>query len=137
MKVHEIMLIDDDAATNYLSKFIIDNKGCCNNLSIFNLATEALEHLDQRIKQNQDLPDIIFLDLNMPRMNGWEFLEIFGQYDISNHPDKPLIYILSTSMNPEDKIRANTIDSVTQFYKKPISETMLDEVLYQLSSQIQ
>ncbi len=127
--IKEIMLIDDDEATNYLSKFIIDKKKCCENLSMYSLAEEALEHLSDRIRTNKNLPDVIFLDLNMPRLNGWEFLEKFSELELSHTQVQPTIIVLSTSMNPEDREKADQISLVSKFLQKPLSESTLNEVM--------
>ena len=66
--MNEIMLIDDDRATNYLSQYVIDELGCCENLSIHDMAQDALDDIQSRLDRQSPLPDVIFLDLNMPRI---------------------------------------------------------------------
>jgi len=134
--VKEIMLIDDDEATNYLSKFIINGKNCCEKLSVFCMAEHAIDDLKNRIKHLQELPDVIFLDLNMPRLNGWEFLDIYEQFDLSYTDTAPTIIILSTSMNPEDEVKASQVKAASQFLQKPLSEDILDRVMSLRSSQL-
>jgi len=128
-ELNEIMLIDDDEATNYLSKFIIDSTKCCETLSEFSLAEHAINDLKNRIQLQQELPDVIFLDLNMPRLNGWEFLEIYEQFDLSYTDKKPTIVILTTSMNPKDRTKAQQIETVSEFLQKPLSTEILDQVM--------
>ena len=127
-KIKEIMLIDDDRATNYLSRYIIDGVGCCDELSIYDMAQDALDDLESRIVEQSRLPEVIFLDLNMPRINGWEFLEIYEKYDFSHYEIKPRIYVLSTTMNPQDRLKAESIEVVSRFFAKPLTEEILDEV---------
>ena len=126
-KISEIMLIDDDVPTNYLSNLIIEDKNCCETVSTFNMATEAINALKENQSNNQKLPDIILLDLNMPRMNGWEFMEAFNQFSFEKQ--MPKVYILTTSMNPDDKTKALKTSSVAGFRKKPLDEDMLDEII--------
>ena len=128
-RINEIMLIDDDLATNYLSKYIIDDVGCCENLSVHDMAQDALDDLSRRIENNDRLPEVIFLDLNMPRIDGWEFLEIYETLDLSQYSMLPDIYVLSTTMNPQDRLKAESINAVSRFYAKPLTEQILTEVM--------
>jgi len=70
--IDTIMMIDDDEATNFLHEIIINDAECSNNLVIVDDAQKALEMLKEDVQ-----PNLLFLDINMPRMNGWEFLNIF------------------------------------------------------------
>ncbi len=126
------MLIDDDVPTNYLSNIIIKDKDCCDTISTFSMATEAIDDLKKRLSSHQRLPDIILLDLNMPRMNGWEFMEAFNQFSFEKQ--MPKVYILTTSMNPDDKIRALNTSSVSGFHKKALNEDILDKIIADIES---
>ena len=128
-RVKEIMLIDDDRATNYLSKYVIDDLDCCNQLTVHDMAQDALDDLLGRINYQQALPEIIFLDLNMPRMNGWEFLEQYKEFDLSLFTKVPDIYVLSTTMNPQDLLKAESIKVVTKFYAKPLTGEIIIETV--------
>jgi len=123
------MLIDDDRATNYLSQYIIDGLGCCELLSIHDMAQDALNDIQSRVDTQSPLPDVIFLDLNMPRINGWEFLEIYEKFDLNSYDITPNIYVLSTTMNPEHQIRAESVESVAKFYAKPLTEQIIVEAM--------
>lgn len=128
-RVNEIMLIDDDYATNYLSKLLIAKGDYCEKLSILQLADEAFDELSRRLKGEVDFPDLILLDLNMPKVNGWEFLEEFKNLTPKSSYAHTKIFIISTSMNPMDLQKAEQMELVQGMYRKPISTEMLDEII--------
>ena len=124
------MVIDDDAPTNYLSTMVFGEVDCAKELVVFESGESALHYMRQTIKkprENGCLPDMIFLDINMPRMNGWEFLEAFQQFD----PPLPetVIIMLTTSLNPDDELRAHGLACVAGFENKPITAEMVQRLI--------
>ena len=124
-KLNSILLIDDDPDDNYYHQIIINKMNIVNQIDIAINGIEAIAFLkiESRIP-----PDLIFLDLNMPKMNGWEFLEQYKNLDLAQKA-KVLIVILTTSANPDDIQRAKEIQEVTGFETKPLSKEMLTEIL--------
>jgi len=102
------MLIDDNEATNFHHQIIIEDADCCNELVIFEYAEEALEYLED---DNKTAPTVIFLDINMPRMDGWEFLERYKKLG-EDRKSQILIFMLSTSLSQSDKDRSFKIRSL-------------------------
>ncbi len=119
------MLVDDNDADNDYHKSIIEEMDITDNIQIAENGLEALVFLT---KENQILPDIILLDINMPKMNGWEFLEAFKHLDIKQKAHI-VIVLLTTSQNPEDKKRAEQIKEISGFQVKPLSEESLKEII--------
>lgn len=121
------MLIDDDHITNFLNQEIIEELEVCENLSCYQNPLEALKDITTRISNSSELPDYIFLDLNMPKLNGWGFLDTL----INNHDENklPLIYILTTSINPDDKAKSSNYSCIKGFYNKPLNEILLEQLL--------
>src|SRR5690606_32947414 len=101
-KLNCILLVDDDPDDNFYHQIIINEMNIVNNIDIARNGIEALEYLKT---EDQLPPDLIFLDLNMPKMNGWEFLEQYKHLGIGQKA-RVLIVILTTSANPEHIIMA-------------------------------
>lgn len=127
------MLIDDDKATNVFSKYIIRKHQCCESLTIYNAAQDALDDLKKRVNKKEDFPELIFLDLNMPRINGWDFLDDYTKNIEPINTSNTNLYILSTSMNPDDRKKGESINCIRKFLKKPISIDMLTNVIASLN----
>ncbi len=126
-KLDCILLVDDDPDDNFFHQIIINEMNIVHTIEIAKNGIEALAYLK---KEDQKPPDIIFLDLNMPKMNGWEFLEHYKNLDTSQKP-KVLIIILTTSANPEHIEKAKEIQDVTGFETKPLTKEMLSKILEQ------
>ncbi|WP_339650564.1 response regulator [uncultured Maribacter sp.] len=97
------------------------------NIIVYNNGQEAVDGLKEIIKEKGTLPDVIFLDLNMPIMNGWEFLEEYENcsYDISK---KTNIYIISSSVDPRDLERVKQYNKVDSYILKPITPDDLGKI---------
>src|SRR4051812_37153812 len=122
-KLNCILLIDDDNDDNIYHQIILREMDIVVKIETAGNGLEALEYLKDHSRTQ---PDLIFLDINMPKMNGWEFLEEYRKLDI---PDKSqiVVMILTTSANPDDVKRAAEISHVIGFETKPLSlETMVD-----------
>lgn len=122
-----VLLIDDEKADNFYHKVILEENEVAEKVISFQKPLEALEYLHSPDSDAQPKPELIFLDINMPRMNGWEFLEAYSKFKI---PEKhrPVIVMLSTTFNPEDKERASSCPDLHEFRTKPLTDIMLTEI---------
>lgn len=126
------MLIDDDEPTNFLSSMLIEAADCTEHIHIADSGEKALDYLinSKKLLYNDNAycwPDLIFLDINMPAMNGWEFLDKYEQLEIDDE-HKIIIIMLTTSLNPDDKIKAMNIP-ISGFEIKPLTPELLDRVI--------
>ena len=126
-KLNCILLVDDNSDDNYFHQLLIKKMDIVNRIDVVVNGLEALAYLK---KENQIPPELIFLDINMPKMNGWEFLEQYKHLDAKQRA-RVLIMILSTSANPDDIKRAKEIEEVTGFKTKPLTEEMMTGILNQ------
>ena len=119
-KLNSVLLIDDDEPTNFIAKMIVTKANLNNTTEAIQSSVKALEFLADDKLAHHDIPDLIFLDINMPTMNGWEFLEEYKKLEIHNKK-KIVLYMLTTSMNDDDQIRSEKIDHVDGFLIKPLT----------------
>ena len=128
MKLNCVLLIDDDEATNFLHKLVIQRSGYAEEIVAYQNAEEALTYLGTESGGRYPQPDLIFLDINMPRMNGWEFMDAYANLT-EEQRGKVVVMMLTTSLNPDDKEKADGIENITGFLTKPLTKEMLRGVL--------
>ncbi|MDA8587110.1 response regulator [Rhodobacteraceae bacterium] len=121
-RIGTIMLIDDEEVDQMLYRRLIDRSDHVDQILSFLSPTKALAHLKDK---STPKPDLMLLDINMPQMDGFEFLEKMEQFYKPKRA--PIIIILSTSINPKDAVRAEKTPLVHTFKRKPLTEAMLRE----------
>lgn len=119
--IETILLVDDDSFTNLYNKTIIDEEGIAKNVFYVNSATAAIEFLKN---QKNGVPNVILLDINMPVINGWEFLEQVEDQFIKKN-DKCKVFMLSASQNPDDIEKSKKFPCVSWFLNKPLNLEVL------------
>ena len=121
-------IIDDDPIFIYGTKRIMKEVDFAENIIVYNNGQEAVNGLKEIIIEGGMLPEVIFLDLNMPIMNGWEFLDEYKncRHDISK---KTIIYIISSSVDPRDLERVKHYNQVNNYILKPITPDDLSKII--------
>ena len=122
------MLIDDNKDDNFYHERIIKKNNKADVVITKQSGREALEYLKNKNVQESAHPDLIFLDINMPGMNGWEFLEEYNKLD-REFQGQIIIVMLTTSENPDDKAKAKALNILSDFKTKPLTKEMLDEII--------
>jgi CheY-like chemotaxis protein len=122
-KLNCIMLIDDNEDDNFYHKMIIRELDLAEHIEVAETGFEALELLSK----TTTTPNLIFLDINMPAMNGWEFLEEYRKLN-EERKAQIIIIMLTTSLNPIDKKRAEKIPEINGFETKPLTTEMLKKI---------
>jgi len=125
-KIETACIIDDDEIFIFATKKLLQIKDFCNDFLIFHNGLEAINYLRPLIENGEKCPDVILLDLNMPVMDGWQFLDEF--ITIPNYK-KVTIYIVSSSIDQRDILRAKQYDCVSNYFIKPMSTESLNEIL--------
>src|SRR5687767_6004032 len=136
MRKKNIMLVDDDKIFNFLSEKTISSLGLANEIHFATNGKQALELLQLYKNGEIQRPDIIFLDLNMPVMNGYEFIEAFSLMDLPNK-ESITIVVLTSSADPKDMARAKEL-GVKYYFNKPLGRDEIkkligEEFFYQLN----
>jgi CheY-like chemotaxis protein len=119
----KVLLVDDDQVCNLISKKTLQRMGIVNEVHTALNGEEAINLLNDYFQGALSLPDVILLDLNMPIMDGFSFIEAFKKLNIPNK-DSMRIVIVSSSQNPNDVRKAKEL-GVTAFLTKPVTETNL------------
>lgn len=122
-----ILLIDDDKICNFITETTLNRLGVAEEIQAVLHGKEAFEYINHALSGNQILPDVIFLDLNMPLMNGFTFIESFMKLDFPKK-EKVKIVVLTSSENPEDIVKVKKL-GINYYLTKPINESKLLEIL--------
>lgn len=124
-KLGTVMIIDDDQIDQMMYERVLKRSGLVEQTMYFSYAEKALEYLKT---PDREQIDIIFLDINMPRMNGFEFLDR-ATAELGPHFAALVVVMLTTSLNPEDEERAHSYDIVKDYISKPLTGDNLGRIV--------
>jgi len=133
-KLNCVLLIDDDFATNFINKKIVQKANIAEHIQIALNGKEAIDYLcntskfvDQGTLNPQ--PELVFLDINMPVMDGWEFIKTYKDLVPDKRKKEIRIIMLTSSFNPADKAKANTIKEIAEYRQKTLNIAILHEIV--------
>jgi CheY-like chemotaxis protein len=125
-----ILCVDDDPITLMLCKMVISKSSFSKEIITAQNGEEAINYFDELKLNNlgsdiKNYPQLVFLDLNMPVMGGWEFLDLFTSNKYAPFFKETKIIVLSSTIDPQDIEKAKTYPMVLDFLSKPITKEML------------
>jgi two-component system, chemotaxis family, chemotaxis protein CheY len=124
--INEICIIDDDRIYQIVMAKNIERADSSVKVQQYLDSTQALTAFSAALAAGEPLPQVVLLDINMPKMNGWDFLAAL--LALTPHPNT-VIYIVSSSIAPQDHERAAQFPVVRQFMVKPVHKDTLDQLL--------
>lgn len=128
MKLKKACIIDDDRIYVFGLRKIMEINNFSDEIVVFPNGQEALNYLKSLLDKSELLPDVILLDLNMPVMDGWQFLDEFIKIK-NDLPRKITIYIMSSSIYKDDLERAKSYTEVTDYFVKPVKIKDLEQII--------
>ncbi|HEX7691542.1 MAG TPA: response regulator [Sediminibacterium sp.] len=129
---HIVFLIDDDNIYQFTARRILESTGLAKEIVSFYNGKEAIRYLtDDRNRIAENFPDFIFLDINMPIMNGWEFLEEYHTL-YGNFPKPVVVYVVSSSIDTHDMRKSRQYKGVTDYIVKPVTRVKYQELIESL-----
>jgi len=130
-KNQSVMLIDDNEIDNLINQKTIEAANFAHNIYVHSSAKSAIEFLRniEKVKDlaNKILPDLIFLDIDMPLMDGFQFMDEFNTL-LKETRSKCKVVILTSSVNPQDMNKSMKYESVTKYLTKPLTQDSLDKI---------
>jgi len=130
-KFKSILLVDDDEATNYLHRLYLEEWNYTDNIYTALNGQEALDFLRSNKDFQNGRPSLILLDINMPIMNGFEFMEAYEQIE-PQFKASVVVVMLTSSLHTSDQQKANELKDLSSFINKPLSREQMDKIAEQL-----
>lgn len=127
MKKFKVLLIDDDDLFLYLTERTLKKVPCLEKISSVNDVKDAQAYLNSCVSRHDPFPDAIFVDMNMPGMNGMEFADLYKNEYFGSYPDTKLI-MLTSSISRKERAQAMEIPSVSDFMEKPLTAEKLNRL---------
>lgn len=121
----KLLVIDDDDINIFIIKKIVEKTGYNVEMVAKTNGQMAIDYISMTLSLQESLPELILIDINMPVLNGWEFLDAYGQLNIQQKID---MYMLSSSVYENDIEKAKTYQTVKGFISKPLSIERLTEL---------
>lgn len=129
--IRQACIIDDDSIFVFATRRLMEIARFSEEVLVYRNGREALDGFALMIQEKRPLPEVIFLDINMPMLDGFQFLELFSAWPI---PENVALYMVTSSINPEDMRRAEAFPIVRSYVSKPLSVETLEQILEELNT---
>jgi CheY-like chemotaxis protein len=125
--IHNILIIDDNEMDNYISERLLKKHRIADEVTVRTSALDGLHYLDELQRTAKYFPEVILLDVNMPAMDGFEFLETFSHYP-RKLINKSCVIVLSSSSDPKDIHKAKRSRFVKDYFIKPLTTEKIETI---------
>lgn len=126
----KVCIIDDEWICRFIIQKVIERTTVDTQIAQFVNGQEAFDFISNENSKPWSLPGLIFLDINMPIVNGWQFLNLLQGLEPNGY--NPSIYITSSSQDPDDLARAKTYPAISGYISKPVTQKVLEKIFYDL-----
>lgn len=125
-----VVIIDDDPVSNMLTEMSIKSVHSKDYIRSYVNPTDGIDHIAQLVNQNEGEQVIVFIDINMPGLSGWEVIERLAPMITNGQATGLRIYMLSSSINTNDKLKAYNIPIVSGYFEKPLSSKDFSDLIF-------
>ena len=126
--MRKLVFIDDDPIDHFLMKHILRGKNYFDTTTYTVYGSLVLDYIEEHKSEPEKLPDMIFVDLNMPLFSGWDFLKRMEQMRHEISKDIP-VFVISSSVRPEDKETSSKYSFVQDFISKPVNSQEIERIV--------
>lgn len=126
--MRKLVFIDDDPIDHFLMKHILRGKNYFDTTTYTIYGSLVLDYIEEHKSDPEKLPDMIFVDLNMPMFSGWDFLKRMEQMQNEISKDIP-VFIISSSVRPDDKATSSRYSFVQDFINKPVNSEEIERIV--------
>jgi len=128
--LNSILLVDDDEASNFLHSIFINKLDLGIDVNAAQNGQEALDFILNKGVEELSLPCMVMLDLRMPVVDGWKFMEMYEAHVPQDLKDQIVIVLVTVSDNADDKARAIANPYITDFSQKPLSDSTFKKLIH-------